>query len=106
MGSETTLRSTHKKLKPMEIVLNVFGPETSLNQKISVEPETDSLGDVLRALSERTPGPWNRLLRPDLTLEKGCVILVNGRNILSLENLETKIHEGDEITLTVLVTGG
>lgn len=90
----------------MEIILNVFGPETSLNQRISMEAETASLKDVLEALQKRGEGAWNRLLRPDLTLEKGCVILVNGRNILSLENLETKIHDGDEITLTVLVTGG
>lgn len=90
----------------MEIVLNVFGPETSLNQSVSIEPETTSLKDVLKALQKRDKGAWSRLLRPDLSLEKGCVILVNGRNIQSLQNLETRIHDGDEITLTVLVTGG
>jgi molybdopterin converting factor small subunit len=31
---------------------------------------------------------------------------VNGRNIASLEKLETKIRDGDEITFTVLVAGG
>ncbi len=90
----------------MEIVLNVFGPETSLNQRVSIEPEATSLRDVLKALTKRSEGAWNRLVRPDLTLEKGCVILVNGRNIESLQNLETKIHDGDEITMTVLVAGG
>lgn len=90
----------------MEIVLNVFGPETSLNQRISMEAETASLKDVLEALQKRGEGAWNRLLRPDLTLEKGCVILVNGRNVHSLQALETRIHDGDEITMTVLVTGG
>ena len=46
------------------------------------------------------------MIKDDLSLEKGCVILVNGRNIGSLQNLETTIHDGDELTFTVLVAGG
>ena len=51
-------------------------------------------------------GPWRRILKEDLSLQEGCVLLVNGRNIASLEKLETKIRDGDEITFTVLVAGG
>jgi len=32
--------------------------------------------------------------------------MVNGRNIRSLDGLETKIQDGDELTFTVLVAGG
>jgi molybdopterin converting factor small subunit len=37
---------------------------------------------------------------------EGSVILVNGRNIESLDRFETRIDDGDELTFTVLVAGG
>jgi len=46
------------------------------------------------------------MIKNDLSLEKGCVILVNGRNVWSLQSLETVIRDGDELTFTVLVAGG
>jgi molybdopterin converting factor small subunit len=61
---------------------------------------------VLATLQRQHEGPWRRIIKEDLSLQEGCVILVNGRNIASLEKLETKIHDGDEITFTVLVAGG
>jgi molybdopterin converting factor small subunit len=47
-----------------------------------------------------------RFIKEDLSPVEGSVILVNGRNIWSLDRFETKIHEGDELTFTVLVAGG
>jgi molybdopterin converting factor small subunit len=38
--------------------------------------------------------------------EEGYEVLVKGRNIKSLEGLDTKIHEGDEIVSTVPLVGG
>ena len=60
----------------------------------------------MRDLLEQKGGPWQRILKNDLSLAEGCVALVNGRNIMSLEGFETKVREGDEITLTVLLAGG
>jgi len=90
----------------MKIITNVFGPEISVKEEVLLRPESSALRDVLKALGERAEGAWKRILKDDLSLEKGCVILVNGRNVSSLQNLETKINEGDEITLTVLMAGG
>jgi molybdopterin converting factor small subunit len=39
-------------------------------------------------------------------LQEGWVVLLNGRNVASLQKLETEIHDGDELTFTVLVAGG
>ena len=90
----------------MTIITNVFGTEFSLKQPVTLDVESPTLRDVLAALRSHHEGPWERLLQEDLSLREGCVVLVNGRNIASLEKLETKIHEGDEITFTVLVAGG
>ena len=68
--------------------------------------DSPTLRDVLAALQRHYEGPWRRFLKEDLSLEEGCVVLVNGRNIASLEKLETRIRDGDEITFTVLVAGG
>jgi molybdopterin converting factor small subunit len=90
----------------MKITANVFGPDITLKEGISLEMESATLRDVLRALTVKHEGPWKRFLKKDLSLQEGCVVLVNGRNIASLEKLETEIHDGDEITFTVLVSGG
>ncbi len=90
----------------MTIITNVFSTEFSLKQPITLDLESPTLRDVLAVLREHPDGPWRRVLKEDLSPQQGCVILVNGRNIASLEKLETKIRDGDEITFTVLVAGG
>ncbi len=90
----------------MKITVNVFGPDITLKEGIFLEMDSATLRDVLRALTVKQEGALKRIIKDDLSLEKGCVILVNGRNIASLEKLETEIHDGDEITFTVLVAGG
>jgi MoaD family protein len=90
----------------MKIITNIFGPDVRLKEKISLEMASATLRDILRSLPSKQEGIWKRIIKDDLSLEKGYVILVNGRNIRSLEDLETKIQDGDEITFTVLVSGG
>ena len=95
-----------KHFPSMMIITNVFGTEFSLNRPITLDLAVPTLRDVLAALRGRHEGPWKRILKEDLSLQEGCVVLVNGRNIESLAKLETEIHDGDEITFTVLVAGG
>ena len=90
----------------MKITVNVLGPEITLKKGIFLEMESATLREVLRALNVIQEEALRQIIKDDLSLEKGCVILVNGRNISSLENLETRIHDGDEITFTVLMAGG
>lgn len=95
-----------KRLPSMKIITNVFGTEFSLKQPITLDLESPTLRDVLTALRKHHEGPWQRILKENLSPQEGCVVLVNGRNIASLKKLETEIHDGDEITITVLVAGG
>ena len=90
----------------MNVIINVIGPEITLKQEISLELVSPTLKDVMRNLLEQKEGPWRRIVKNDLSLAEGCVALLNGRNIMSLEGFETKVREGDEITLTVLLAGG
>ena len=99
-------RALRGMVEAVKIIINVFGPEISVKKEIFVEPESSMLRDVLKALRDRADGPWKRILKDDLSLEKNYVILVNGRNIGSLNSLDSTIRDGDEITLTVLMAGG
>ena len=93
-------------VKAVKIIANVFGPRVLLKKEVLLDLPSPKLRDVLKALRDGAEESYKQILRDDLSLEKDCVILVNGRNVSSLENLETRIHEGDEITLTVLMAGG
>jgi molybdopterin converting factor small subunit len=90
----------------MNVIINIIGPEITQKQKVDLELVSPTIKDVVKSLLDQHKGPWERIIRNDLSLGEGCVALVNGRNIMSLEGFETPIHEGDEITFTVLVAGG
>ena len=90
----------------MKITTNVFGPETRLKKEVFLDSESSTLREVLGVLAGQRDTALKRILKEDLSLEKRCVILINGRNISSLRNLETKVEDGDEITFTVLLAGG
>jgi molybdopterin converting factor small subunit len=90
----------------MTIIINVFGTEFVLKRPITLDLQSPALRDVLVALQTHPEAPWKRLLKEDHSLQEGCVALVNGRNIASLQKLKTEIHDGDELTFTVLVAGG
>ncbi len=90
----------------MTIITNVFGTEFNLKRAVTLDRAAAPLRDVLAALRKQPEGPWIRLLKEDLSPTEGGVILVNGRNVHSLKDLDTEIHDGDELTFTVLVAGG
>jgi len=87
-------------------MINLFGTDIKLKQEISLEPASPTLQDVLRALKDQVKGQLERFIKEDLSPAEGSAMLVNGRNIQSLDRLETKIQDGDELTFTVLVAGG
>ena len=90
----------------MKVFINLLGTDVSLKQEISLTPPSRALKDVLRTLRDQHTGQLERFIKEDLSPTEGSAILVNGRNIGSLDRLETKIHDGDELTFTVLVAGG
>lgn len=90
----------------MRIYVNTFGADIKLRQEVALAPASSSLRDVLGALLEQYRAPLERFLNDDLSPRDGAAILVNGRNMWSLDKFATTIHEGDELTFTVMVAGG
>jgi molybdopterin converting factor small subunit len=93
----------------MKVIVNLFGVDVLLKQEIVVEPASPDLKGVVRGLKDRQMGQMGQLERfidDCLSPVGGSVILVNGRNFLSLEGWETQIREGDELTFMVPVAGG
>ncbi|MCJ7494018.1 MAG: MoaD/ThiS family protein [Deltaproteobacteria bacterium] len=90
----------------MKVIVNILGTDITLKQAVSLEPASPALRDVLKVLKDQYKGQLERFIQEDLSPGEGSAVLVNGRNIGSLDRLETKIHDGDEVTFTVLVAGG
>jgi molybdopterin converting factor small subunit len=90
----------------MKVIINILGAEVRLKQEVSLEPASAKLKDVLRSIGDQEKGRLDRFVNKDLTLVGSSIILVNGRNFLSLDQWETPIHDGDEITFMVPVAGG
>jgi molybdopterin converting factor small subunit len=90
----------------MKVMINIFGIEVRLKQETSLDPASPMLKDVLRGLKDQDQGQLERLINDELLPIDGSVILVNGRNILSLDGWETIIQDGDELTFMVPVAGG
>ena len=90
----------------MHVKISVLGPDIALREKTDLDLVSPTLRDVIRALLEQDRAKWERILQDDFTPSEGYEVLVNGRNIKSLEGLDTKIGEGDEIVFTVPLSGG
>jgi molybdopterin converting factor small subunit len=90
----------------MKITVNVIGVEVRLKQEIVLEPPSPALKDVVRALRDRLGDQLRRFVGADCSLVDCSVLLVNGRNFLSLQGWATEIRDGDEITFMVPVAGG
>jgi len=90
----------------MNLTISVIGEDIILKQETTLELASPTLTDVTRFLLEQNRTEWERIVRDDFTPSEGYEVLVNGRNIKSLEGLDTKIKEGDEIVFTVPLVGG
>ncbi len=91
----------------MNLTISVFGRDIILKQETILELASPTLIGVTRALLEQNRAEWwDRIVQDDFTPSEGYEVLVNGRNIKSLEGLDTRIHEGDEILFTVPLVGG
>jgi molybdopterin synthase sulfur carrier subunit len=66
-----------------------------------------SLREVIARIVDDRPELKRALIDPDLNdLRTNSLILVNGKEIGVLEGLDTKLEDGDELTLIPVVHGG
>ncbi len=64
------------------------------------------LRELLAALAARYGTPFRRAVFSDDELGSAIIILVNGRNVLYLQGLDTSLGEDDEVSIFPMVAGG
>lgn len=90
----------------MNIFVRLYGPEMIPRHQIALALDAPVVRDAAELLRTCRPDSWKRVITHDLRPAEGYTILLNGRNILSLDGLDTPLSEGDELIFTVLVMGG
>jgi len=68
--------------------------------------ESYTIGQLLEDLIDKFPTLQAEIFNEDKTIRRMTHILVNGRNIIHLQGLETDIKSTDEIALIPPVGGG
>lgn len=73
---------------------------------INVLPDGDQVMDVLDKMIEMFPELKEEIYTEDKTLKPFVHVYVNGRNIIHLEDLKTKVQDTDQFALFPPVAGG
>ena len=72
----------------------------------SVAVEAETVRDALDELMKKCEGIRERLYDENGEIRKAFNIFVNDESIASLAKLDTRIKEGDEISILVALAGG
>jgi sulfur-carrier protein len=71
-----------------------------------VEAQGQNVGDVLGRLKEQSPGIEQRLFKGEGQLNRFVNVYVNDEDIRFLQNLDTPVKDGDEISIVPAIAGG
>lgn len=82
----------------------VFRKYTGNEATVEVNPGT--IGDLIDQLDARYPGFKQQLLAEDGQLHRFVNVYVNDEDARYLEKLDTKVGEGDKVSLLPSVAGG
>jgi len=86
-------------------LLTIFSKDVGLSQ-IDYS-DVNTLGDVIdQFMSEHGKKIRKSFVDRQGNLESHVVILVNGRNYLFLDEMNTKLNDGDEIVISPPLAGG
>ncbi len=91
----------------MSIKVRIPSPlRTYTNGADSLSVDGVSVGEVLGNLKTHAPGIESRLFKGPTQLNRFVNVFVNDEDIRFLNNLETPVKEGDEISLVPAIAGG
>ena len=82
----------------------VFRKFTEGQSSVDLDPGT--IGDLIRQLEAKYPGLGEQLLTDDGSLHRFVNVYVNDEDARYLEKLETKVAEGDTVSILPSVAGG
>ena len=72
----------------------------------SVELEPGTVSDLISQLEQQYPGMGEQLLTPEGELHRFINVYVNDEDARYLEKLDTKVTEGDTVSILPSVAGG
>ncbi len=72
----------------------------------SVEVEGASVGAVLEDLERRHPGIRERICENNGAVRRFVNVYLNGDDIRFLDNLDSPVKDGDEISIVPAIAGG
>lgn len=72
----------------------------------TVELESGTIGDLVTQLEGRYPGMREQLLTPEGQLHRFVNVYVNDEDARYLDKLDTKVADGDTVSLLPSVAGG
>jgi molybdopterin synthase sulfur carrier subunit len=76
------------------------------NNEELVEVNGATIGDAINELQTRFPGIKERLLDETGAVRRFVNVYVNEEDIRFLENQQTKLKDGDEISIIPAIAGG
>lgn len=87
--------------------LSLLEDITGVNEITLNIEQNSTIKDVLKLLTSEFGKEFKIKIfeNPD-TLSKYIIISLNGRDIRSLKNLESSLHDGDEVVLLPAIAGG
>ena len=76
------------------------------NNEEVVEVKADNIGEVIAELQARFPGIKERLVDDQGEVRRFVNVYVNEEDIRFLQNQQTPLKEGDEISIIPAIAGG
>lgn len=74
--------------------------------KNEVEVEASTIGELLENLDKKYKGLKDRVCETNGKVRRFINIYVNGEDIRFLDNENTKLKDGDEVSIIPAITGG
>jgi len=92
----------------MDVLVKVFANLRQICGGVTVEvkPDGDRVIDVLDKMIEMFPNLQKEIFTTENELLSFVHVYINGRNIIHLDNLQTKVEDTDQFALFPPVAGG
>jgi molybdopterin synthase sulfur carrier subunit len=91
----------------MPIPVSIPTPLRPLTDNLdTVEVDGSTVNDLLAALDQKYPGIGERLLDAQGNVRRFVNIYLNGEDVRFLQDKETPVQDGDEISIVPAIAGG
>lgn len=93
-------------LDGVSVKVKLLGPFKDLANTYDVEIDCMNLEDLIRRLIEKYGRPFEQKIMKDGELNKSSIIVVNGRIVTNMNDLQKKLKKEDQVTFLTMTVGG